>query len=170
MKNLKYFENINEGKDTPNDKLKKYTIFSMEKTIYYHGTGEANKVKDALLNGSFIFHKSAGVENGIYLTPNKELASQYADITNGNDKGVLEIPFKHKPNFKFYKNAGEHYDDERSFSHNPKEATLKYREYLLLNGYDGVTTGNDVFTLFKEKINLIDVNKISISIKKFKTF
>jgi 8-oxo-dGTP pyrophosphatase MutT (NUDIX family) len=129
--------------------------------VLYHGTGNAKKVIEALKNDSFIFHKSAGVEDGINLTSNKKIALDYANDTNGEDIGVLEIRFNKIPNFKTYNNAGEQYYDEKKYSSNPKEASIEYKKDLIKNNYDGYST-DEVYVLFKEKIDLIDINKSSV--------
>ena len=141
------------------DEVKNFKQFINEKyknVIYYHGTGEKHKTIEALKNNTFIFHKSAGVEGGIYLTPSKELAIKYSDIATGNDKGVVEVEITKSPKIKVYKNPKEHYEDERSYNlYNVKDACLKYREHMLSNGYDGIQTSDDVIMIFKEKINII---------------
>jgi GNAT superfamily N-acetyltransferase len=143
-------------------KVQKYSAGGdVNNFVLYHGTGNAKKVLEALKNNSFIFHKSAGVENGIYLTDNKSTALDYANYTKGDDIGVLEIRFKKIPNFKKYNNAGDKYDDETKYSRNPKEASIEYRKDLMSNNYDGYITG-EVFLLFKEKIDLIDFDKTKI--------
>lgn len=129
--------------------------------ILYHGTGNAKKVLKALKNNSFIFKKTAGVENGIYLTDNKSVALAYANDTKGDDIGVLKIKFKKIPNFKKYNNAGEQYDDETKYSWNPNEASIEYKKDLISNNYDGYST-EEVYVLFKEKMDLIDFDKNSI--------
>jgi hypothetical protein len=129
--------------------------------VLYHGTGNAKKVIEALKDDSFIFHKSAGVENGIYLTSNKKIALDYANDTQGEDMGILEMRFNETPNFKTYNNAGEQYYDEKKYSSNPKEASIEYKKDLIKNNYDGYSTG-EVYVLFKEKIDLIDMDKTSV--------
>lgn len=124
--------------------------------IYYHGTGEKQKVIKALKDNTFIFNKSGGVENGIYITPNKELAMKYSDIATGNDKGVVEVILIKDPKIMVYKNQGEYYDDEMSYNlHNTKDAILKHREDMLSKGYDGIQASDDVIMIFKEKINIV---------------
>ena len=123
--------------------------------IYYHGTGHLTKVIDALNNGRFIPHKSAGVNRGIYISPSKELAIDYTNLTDGDDKGVVELEFIKAPRLKRYPNAREQYEDERSYSYNPKEAALKYHKDLLDNGYDGIQTGPNVIIVFYEKIGIL---------------
>jgi hypothetical protein len=143
-------------------RIREYLNENYENLIYYHGTGEKHKVIEALKNGTFIFHKSGGVVDGIYLTPNKELAIKYSDIATGNDKGVIEIKLKRAPKLKVYKNAAEKYDEEMGYNlHNTKDASLKYREDMLANGYDGTQTGGDVIMMFKEKINILEPIKSS---------
>ena len=134
--------------------------------VLYHGTGNAKKVIQALKDGSFRFYKSAGVEKGMYLTSNKKLALEYANdsqntLRKGEDIGILEIRFNKIPNFKKYNNYGEQYYDEIKPNYNPKESSIEYTKDLISNNYDGYSIG-DVYLLFKEKIDLIDVNKTSI--------
>lgn len=124
--------------------------------ILYHGTGEKQEVIKALKNNTFRFNKSGGVENGMYLTTNKELAMQYSEIANGNDKGVVEVILTKEPKIKRYKNPGELYDEEMSYSpHNTKDSILKYLEDMLSQGYDGTQTDDEVILIFKEKINIV---------------
>jgi hypothetical protein len=47
------------------------------------------KVIEALKNNTFNFHKSAGVETGIWLSIKESLAIEYSKIANGNDNGVI---------------------------------------------------------------------------------
>jgi hypothetical protein len=134
--------------------------------VLYHGTRNAKKVIQALKDGSFIYFKSAGVEKGIYLTSNKKLALEYANdsqniLRKGDDIGILEIRFNKIPNFKKYNNYGEQYYDEKKYSWIPNEASIEYTKDLISNNYDGYSIG-EVYLLFKEKIDLIDVNKTSV--------
>ena len=122
--------------------------------ILYHGTGEKNKVIEAIKNNDFIYSK---YNQTIYLTPNKELAMKYAEIANGNDKGVIAFRFIKEPKLKIYKDAREQYEDENSYSYFSQESRQKYKENLLSNGYDGIKTNDDVIQIFKEKINILKV-------------
>jgi hypothetical protein len=80
-------------------------VMGLDDNIYYHGTGNVTKVMDALKTKTFIPHKSGGVENGMFITPNMELASQYAEQTGGDDIGVIRLKFNQKPHIKkFWEN------------------------------------------------------------------
>lgn len=137
--------------------IRKYLIESQNNNsgVFYHGTGEKQKVIEALKNNTFKFNKTGGVENGIWLTPNKSLAIEYSKIASGADKGVVEIIFVREPKIKRYKNNAEAYADEMSYHFLTKESILKYIEDMLKQGYDGTSSNDDTLLIFKEKINII---------------
>ena len=148
---------------------------NLNDNIVYHGTGELEKVKNALLDGSFIPFKSAGINIGIYVTPNYELASKYSSVANGNDKGVVALKFLRKPKLKHFPSSKEEYEYEKSFNpHNPKDATINFHKELLENGYDGIKSGEDVILILTDKINILKVielqnNNIDEGEKEFET-
>jgi len=131
-------------------------VMGLDNDVYYHGTGNVTKVMDALKTKTFISHKSGGVENGMFITPNMELASQYAEQTGGDDIGVIKLRFNQKPHIKKYNSAKDLYDDETSYSqHSIKDSILKHRQDLMDNGYDGYSTGPDVILIFKERMDIL---------------
>jgi len=140
-------------------KLREYLIESQNNTstVFYHGTGEKQKVIEALKNNTFNFHKSAGVETGIWLSRKESLAIEYAKIANGNDKGVIEVILEREPKLKTYKNPSEMYDDEIKYDYFLNKSMLMYIEDMLKQGYDGIQSNDGTFMIFKEKVNIIKV-------------
>ncbi len=139
--------------------LRKYLIETQinGRKIFFHGTGEKQKVIEALKNNTFNFHKSAGVETGIWLSRKESLAIEYSKIANGNDKGVIEVILEREPKLKTYKNPSEMYHDEIKYDYFPDKSMLMYIEDMLKQGYDGIQSNDDTFMIFKEKVNIIKV-------------
>ncbi len=136
------------------DRIKE--VMGLNDTIYYHGTGQVTKVIESLKKDTFISHKSGGVENGIFITPNIELAIKYSEQTNGDDRGVVKLKFKNEPQLKKYRDSKELYDDEKSYNeYSIKQSILKHRQELLDNGYDGYIVGNNVILIFKERMGIL---------------
>jgi hypothetical protein len=124
-------------------------VMRLDDNIYYHGTGQLTKVIDALKTKTFIPHKSGGVENGMFITPNIELATEYAKQTGG-------LRFNQKPHLKKYNGPEDLYNHELSYNHYfIKDNVLKHRQDLLDDGYDGYTTGPDVILIYKERMDIL---------------
>jgi hypothetical protein len=126
----------------------------------YHGTGEKTNVINALKTNSFRPFKSANVEMGIFVTPSKELAQKYADITEGNDKGVIELIFKREPKIKKFSSVKEEYEFQKLYSSNPSEANRLFKQDMLSKGYDGVQSSDDVILIFKDNMDILTLKNI----------
>ena len=131
-------------------------VMRLDDNIYYHGTGHLTKVIDALKTNTFIPTKSAGVETGMFITPNIELATEYAKLTEGDDIGIVRLRFNQKPHIKKYNGPEDLYNHQLSYNHYfIKDNVFKHRQDLLDNGYDGYTTGPDVILIYKERMDIL---------------
>ena len=132
-----------------------------EKTdnLFYHGTGELKMVKKALETNEFKPFVSCGVNLGIFITPDKKISVQYAEMSDGNDKGIIEFSFIKEPKLMIFDGPKELYDYQKTFSMNQHDSIFLFKQHLLSEGYDGYKS-NDVILVFDKKINILKVESI----------
>ena len=125
---------------------------------FYHGTGEVEKVKESLKNNTFKPFVSAGVIMGIFVTPDKKLATNYSNESKGSDKGVITFTLNRPVKLKYFKSAEELYEYECSFDKfNMNNSTTLFKEQLLSEDYDGYQSGDTVILIFQEKMEILTI-------------